>query len=66
MMKENLDRWLRCRSVSRARYGMNTVKVIRLNETTAGFGRRSALAPGNLLSTKAEPEGHPAKDAYCA
>jgi hypothetical protein len=43
--------WRARRSVSRIRYGKKTVKVIRLDDGRAGFGRRRSLAPGHAQVT---------------
>ena len=43
--------WRSRRSVSRIRYGRKTVKIIRLDEAGAGFGRRRSPAPGHPQTT---------------
>ena len=59
--KPMLEEWLRRRSVSRARYGKNTIRAIRLSETKAGFCRRSSPAPGTSQLLKQSRKTSPAK-----
>ena len=47
MVQEPAQRsWRSRRSVSRIRYGHRVVKVVRLDDPKAGFGRRASPAPG--------------------
>ena len=52
--------WRSRRSVSRIRYGRKTVKIIRLDDAGAGFGRRRSPAPGHSqIAGQSRKAAHP-------
>ena len=59
--KPKLDDWRRRRSVSRVRYRRRTVRVARLSDPKAGFGRRRSPAPGKPQELKQSRKDSPPK-----
>ena len=59
--QSKLEDWLRRRSISRAHYGKNTIRVIRMSDPKAGFGRRSSPAPGSSQLLKQSRKTSPVR-----